>query len=903
MSKTTLNTTQASLNQTALDWPQNMANIYEAVDRAIENNSDMLVLSELILTGYEVNDDFQRVDNDRIFDALSDVAEYAQAQDPNLIISIGHPWRLQLRNAFEKAAAHPDLIKNPLYDRLNLPFNVQTLLMDGKIISMTAKTNLFRDERGYENRYFNEWSFRDAEQLADLIGQESVNGTITIQLPDGADIPFGRPVIYVTDDKGHSYVHVQAICEEKWVATQYDGAPYNDERYDKYNVIPAMARYLGGTEGVLLEISNASPPTRLKQDKHMHLNQLASQYADVVIDTDGLGTSGATFAQFGHRLIAQNGKTISAGARMNFANVASTSASVEINNASPFLKNKAHVTLTRAFKNPDGAPDAVLAWDDERQNATWDTPENPDRWKEERIRNQALWMFDYMRKTGSKGIVEALSGGKDSAFNSAMVRVMVELAMHDLGVIGFCEAMPQLPYNDKILAAYKKDGHKAAVEVCMDNMLTCVYMGTNNSSQETYDAARTLVEGGSFENGQTYKGIGGKFLERNVQDVLDFYGYIFAVKDTTQVPKEQKLEIMEEISNYLNASPYDYTPEQMKAWGDELYAKYPQLENLVSAAIPEHAIGYENIQARGREVLIMLFANIENKMAVANPNLDEAYGAYATFGGDLHSGTVNWNAGLHKADQEALMEFLEDKGIPGVMDRVVSLALANKNKPTAELQPKKDGQVVQNDEDALQGTFPQKAILARLRHHSKVDTTQGARWMQAGELFDRARDDKAFKGLDDNNLFNAVTYFYARWEGPAQHKIHATPIAPTFGENVDKQTSLRTPNLSGGSKDEIVTLGIDLMYQWAQRDGLRWDIQQLQMLRKRAWQDKKFVDEFYGAIRNTKDNKDVMSYDLDAVYQQVKEKGFDGVFTPLAPNHPLNRTKVYRPKYAKASYA
>lgn len=111
MGDLSLRVTQASLNQTALDWPQNMANHYAAIDEAIAQGSDVLLLPELSLTGYEVNDDFQRTNNNRIHQALMNIAAYAYAKDPNLVVSVGHPWRVQLREVFEDAAvaADPDL--------------------------------------------------------------------------------------------------------------------------------------------------------------------------------------------------------------------------------------------------------------------------------------------------------------------------------------------------------------------------------------------------------------------------------------------------------------------------------------------------------------------------------------------------------------------------------------------------------------------------------------------------------------------------------------------------------------------------------------------------------------------------------------------------------------------------
>lgn len=877
--------TQASLNQTALDWPRNMASHFAAINAGAAEGSDAVFMPELSLTGYEVNDDFQRTDNSRIYEALTEIAAYAHAKDPDMIVSVGHPWRLQLREAFGNAA-DPDILKNPLYDRLSLPFNVQTLIAGGRIVAMTAKANLYRNERGYENRYFNEWSFRDAAEAARLMGVTGAYGTLPVTLPGGETVPFGRPLVYVTDDAGNSYIHAMAICEEKWAATKFDGAPHDDSRYERLNIIPSIARHLGTKKGVMLEIANASPPALLKQDKHMHLNELASRYADAVIDTDGLGTSGATFAQFGHRLIAQDGKTIAAGPRMKFGEIATTTSTVRLHKADPLLEARTHARLERNFRDVNAAPETALSWTLPDKSAAWDDPQNPNRWKEERIRNQALWMFDYMRKTKSRGIAEALSGGKDSAFNCAMARVMVELAMHDLGVPGFCAAMGHLPYNDEILAAFKTGGKDAAVETCMKHMLTAVYMGTNNSSFETWNAAKTLIEGGMKEDGTPFPGIGGKFLERNVQDLVTVSAFIFGTENSTKIAADRKRDILEELGRFVHASTHDHTPQHMQDWADKIRADYPELEALTSAALPGNGVAYENFQARVRGVLIMAIANVEAKMAVANPNLDEAYGAYATFQGDLHSGTVNWNAGLHKIDQEALMEYLEEHGIPGVMKPVHSLAPANRNRPSAELQPKKGDKVVQYDEDALQGTFAQKAALSRLRHHTKIATKDGERWLNAGEIFAQAKLNAAFDGMDDNRLFNAVAYFTDRWEGPAQHKIHATPIANTFGENVDKQTSLRTPNLSGGSRDEIIQLAIRLLYDWARQDMLIWDMATKKELLKRAWTDKGFAETFLHKIRNRDPALPQMSYNLRGLYAEIKAQGWSKPFSAATQHNP-----------------
>lgn len=48
----------ASCNQTGGDWPRNVTNICDAIDKAVTDQADILCLEELGLCGYERGDDF-----------------------------------------------------------------------------------------------------------------------------------------------------------------------------------------------------------------------------------------------------------------------------------------------------------------------------------------------------------------------------------------------------------------------------------------------------------------------------------------------------------------------------------------------------------------------------------------------------------------------------------------------------------------------------------------------------------------------------------------------------------------------------------------------------------------------------------------------------------------------------
>lgn len=872
-----LRVTQASLNQTALDWARNITNIYAAVDEAVAQGSDILALEELTLTGYDVADDFARTDNTRILAALDDIAAYANALNPNLIISIGHPWRVQKRDLPGPDSADFERSKDPLYDRLNKPFNVQTILSGGSIVAMNAKTNNYNDGRGYEDRNFNQHNHAAVNRIGGTFG------TIPLEIDEGRTVPFGSPVIYVVDRNGKGFYLGQAICETKWVATKYDGYPYDDSRYDRDNMLPSYSRYMGGKEGTLLLIANASPPARDKMDKHTHLNKLAARYFGAVVDTDGLGSSGSTFAQFGHREVIKDNNILGFGARMSFGRVATTTTTFEIDALPAERIGRQHVNLSHIFSDWAEVDEPKLAW---RNNplAGWDIPENPDRHFEEIIRDTALWLFDYMRKTNGKGVMEALSGGADSAFNSLLVSVMANMGMKELGIEGFCKELrlPATVYH-KIKDAADSGGIDAGVKAYLDDFLTGVYMGTDNSSENTREAARFLMEGGvDVETGAPIPGIGGKFEYRNIQELVDFFAISYAVENPGKIPEDQKLEFIKDISAYFNANPNTTTAEEREDMEKALLEKYPQIDHLVTAA---DGTVYENLQAWPRQAFIRLYAQKEHKIPIANPNLDEGRNGYTTFGGDEHAGNIGTNFHINKDYQLQAMRYLFKHGLQGVMPPVRALGKVLKQTPSAELmRPGANGQVVQTDEDSLQRTYPQMHKISTAQLHERIHTKDGERRLNAGEVFKSCQQDPLFDGVDENRLYNMLKMNYVRW-GVAQHKIHAAPISPTFGQNVDHQVSQRTPNLSGQSRDELVLLGIDLLYKWAKRDGIDWSASDRAVLERRAWQDEDFIAQFDSLVAKGRPG---LSYDLENLYKTLKTQGgWDAVFKPLDRHHPI----------------
>lgn len=117
---------------------------------------------------------------------------------------------------------------------------------------------------------------------------------------------------------------------------------------------------------------------------------------------------------------------------------------------------------------------------------------------EELTKAVSLALFDYLRKSKSKGFVLSLSGGADSATCATMVAEMVRRASTELGWETFC----------KQVGLQNVSSQKQAVK----QLLTCAYQATSNSSTTTLEAARQLSES-----------LGATFYNWSIQQEVDSY--------------------------------------------------------------------------------------------------------------------------------------------------------------------------------------------------------------------------------------------------------------------------------------------------------------------------------------------------------------------------------------------
>ena len=625
-----------SCNQTGQDWARNLKNIVQAIDQAIDDHADMLCFEELTLTGYECGDNFKYSDNTLTQTYLQWIAWYAASKNPNLVISIGHPWRFS-----DKTIKGSESRNSPIFNRLNLPFNVQSFISGGKIIAMSAKRYLFSYERGYEGRHFAQWSEKEANSYTDAYGRKGKDGTITIDLlpldeslhgqairTDAYSIPFGAPVIQIG---GINVTHV--ICEELWVASRFDSS-FTDEDYARSNPVAEKLEHFD----INLVISpNASPSGEDKIDKVRHLVQLNSSLSYhflekdmVTVYTDGLGSSGSTITQAGTRLIAKGGHIISEGPRWSFSNISYTSQVVDVSLAR-HLGVPVHATIEHNF-----SIEHTLGLNN--QPAMWDSSITSlkTRCFNDELRSELVWLFDYLRKNKLRGFTQALSGGADSAYNAAKVRLMVELIINECGLQYFLDALHYPKTEQELLLGTPPE---LLFDAIMENMLTCVYLCTPNNSEDTKRAAETLVKGGTRDDGTSFSGIGGRFYLYNIQPLIDQFALLYTGVEQDKIPNDMFHQMLMTSRAFLTRREIEplesdaFITRLRELIGNPTGCKGP----VLTPATASHGLTIENLQARIRQVVIMMTTNFEPlKIGIANPNLDEICNAYTTFGGDEH---------------------------------------------------------------------------------------------------------------------------------------------------------------------------------------------------------------------------------------------------------------------------
>lgn len=103
---------------------------------------------------------------------------------------------------------------------------------------------------------------------------------------------------------------------------------------------------------------------------------------------------------------------------------------------------------------------------------------------EEFVMASSLALFDYLRKSGSRGFVLSLSGGADSSSIAVLVAEMVRRGTDELGKEVF---LRKLGMSGSV-------NPNSTVKEIVGQLFTVAYQGTENSSRDTFESAKMLAE-------------------------------------------------------------------------------------------------------------------------------------------------------------------------------------------------------------------------------------------------------------------------------------------------------------------------------------------------------------------------------------------------------------------------
>lgn len=414
-----LHVAAAILNQTPLDWDGNKRNILAAVAGARAQGASILCLPELCITGYGCEDAFHSgATHEMAWHVLHEILP----ETHGMIVSLGLP--VFHRNAL---------------------FNAACLAVDGRIAGFVGKQFLAGDGIHYEPRWFKPWP-------------AGVQGVIE---RDGVSHPIGD----LCFECGGARIGFE-ICEDAWVAAR-PGASLAEQSVDVL-LNPSASHFAFGKIEVRRRF--VTEGSRAFGLTYVYANLVGNEAGRAIFD--------------GGALIATGGHLVAEGSRFSFADWEVTSAVVDLERTrmgqarsasfSPDMESFEARCVRCAFAFPHVSVARV-----EKRGADWEASAHLK--EEEFARAIVLGLFDYLRKSRSRGFVVSLSGGADSAAVTALAALTVRLGVAQLGVDGFCAKL-----------AYLADLPGLTTEEMIALLVTSVYQGTVNSSTATREAARVV---------------------------------------------------------------------------------------------------------------------------------------------------------------------------------------------------------------------------------------------------------------------------------------------------------------------------------------------------------------------------------------------------------------------------
>jgi len=433
-----------TLNQTPLDFSGNAERIRTILKKARAEHVELLCLPELSISGYGCEDAFfsmhTSVMSEKVLFSLLDHTEKL-----TVVFSLPHYYN-------------------------GAVYNCAVMVQDKKVLGVNAKRVLPREGVHYEPRWFRPWPFGKVVETT-ICGQKVPLGDLRYRL--------GRFGIAIE------------ICEEAW-----DAVPASAAHADAIDIIlnPSASHFaLGKHKKRENLVANSS---RSMQVIYVYSNLVGLEAGRIIYDGGILFAEGGDIVKRGPRFGFHDGDLIWMDLNPDRANVAKMK-SKPVRDLSS--ESSMQVAQQMEVKGTDPRIVAGSSLDRRRQISEIKVQSLLSK-EQELLHALMLGLYDYMRKTKSKGFMVSLSGGCDSSTVTIAVAHMLAQAVKENGLEETCQ---KLNLQNSVVNSLEQ-----LIRIC----LTCIYQGTKHSGPVTIAAAKAVA----LE-------VGASFHQIELQPAVDFY--------------------------------------------------------------------------------------------------------------------------------------------------------------------------------------------------------------------------------------------------------------------------------------------------------------------------------------------------------------------------------------------
>ncbi|MDB4286360.1 NAD+ synthetase, partial [bacterium] len=316
-------------------------------------------------------------------------------------------------------------------------YNVVCLIHNKEVQGFVAKQELAGDGIYYEPRWFKRW-----------VEQKRVDYTWK-----GVTYPFGD-LLFEIDTVRIGF----EICEDAW-----------------NGIRPAQRHYRHNVD-VILNPSASNFALGKSEVRKSLVTETSRSYSCTYVYSNLLGNESGRIIFDGEILISQEGKLLARNQRLGFSDFQVVSTVVDIDRVTLYRKKSFNFepeTPPHLIEIEGIIPEAM-------PEKAVEVP-NIEDWETEFYLAETLGLFDYMRKSWSRGFVLSLSGGADSSCCAVLIAKSFERAEKELGRERFLEKIAYTGIDLDIPIAQQ--------------LFTCVYQATANSGGETLQSAEELAKG------------------------------------------------------------------------------------------------------------------------------------------------------------------------------------------------------------------------------------------------------------------------------------------------------------------------------------------------------------------------------------------------------------------------